>query len=111
MKTTQDNHFGRESGNDLSWPDFTRIAEAFGIPWTVCPHNDVITSAMLRTIALDGPFLCLLKLSPTQIIAPVVKTKVEDGKFVPVPIEDMWPYLPRDEFAANMDMKNGVDGK
>ena len=49
-----------------------------------------------------GPVLCVLDLSKTQTIQPLVKTKVENGKFLPVRLEDMWPYLTRDEFEHNM---------
>jgi hypothetical protein len=37
-----------------------------------------------------------------QLLQPRVQSKTVDGKFVPVPIHDMWPYLSREELAENM---------
>ena len=55
----------------------------------------------LRTKA-ERPVLCEVHMPPNQLLVPRVQSRMEDGKFVPTPIEDMWPYLEREEFAAQM---------
>lgn len=106
MQVTQGNHFGREAvaspGDEISWPDFRKIAKAFGILTFTYSDNRSIRDALPDVLGLNVPVLCELNLSISQTIAPLVKTKVEDGKFIPVPLEDMWPYMPRDEFEKNM---------
>jgi len=107
MQTTQGNHFGREAvaspGEDISWPDFTNVASSLGFR-SFSFHTTAAVEVSLRSGLLnyDEPFVSVINLSPSQTISPVVKTKVEDGRFIPVMIEDMWPYLPHDEFEENM---------
>ena len=102
MQVTQSNHFKRETvsspESDISWPNFVDIAHAFGISTWSCVRNRSIPEFMEWAVKSSGPRLFELCLSPSQTIAPLVKTKVEDGKFVPVPLDVMWPYLPREEF-------------
>jgi len=42
-------------------------------------------------------------ISPNQATAPRVSSvKKEDGTMSSRPLEDLWPFLDREEFAANM---------
>jgi len=42
-------------------------------------------------------------LDPAQPFAPKLSSKkLPSGKMVSAPLEDLAPFLPRDEFAANM---------
>lgn len=98
MQVTQGNHFGREAvsspESDISWPDFVQITEAFGISTASCFHNSTVSSLLNQDIWRKSlPLLVELQLSKSQTISPLVKTKVENGKFVPVQLDDMWPYL------------------
>ena len=45
---------------------------------------------------------------PNQLLIPRVQSRMENGKFVPTPIEDMWPYLDREEFAEQMGKRETV---
>lgn len=101
MRLTQENHFGRlavsspESG--VSCPDFQELAEAFGFPiagyWL--STNDGLFDAALHGKKGDHgglPSLVQLNMAPNQVIAPRVQSRMENGKFVPTPIDDMWPH-------------------
>jgi len=104
MQVTQGNHFKREAvsspESDISWPVFSTVAKAFGIqPFTLTCFDEHMASMFEWIITrAPKPFFLELLLSKSQTIVPLVKTKVEDGKFIPVPLEDMWPFLPRDEY-------------
>jgi acetolactate synthase I/II/III large subunit len=42
-------------------------------------------------------------LDPAQAFSPRVSSKrLPDGRMVTAPLEDMFPFLPREEFVANM---------
>jgi len=101
MQVTQGNHFGREAvsspESDVSWPDFVRVARAFGIPTISCSKNDKMAEAVENVVGTNQPFLLELKLSKSQTIMPLVKTRVENGKFLPVQLDDMWPYLEKSD--------------
>lgn len=50
----------------------------------------------------DGPVLCEAVLDETQYFAPKLSSKVlPSGKIVSPPLDDMFPFLDRDEYEAN----------
>ena len=112
MQHTQKQHFGRESISSLdsgmSLPHFRRIAAAFGmISHRLHGGHDVETlnEGLRYCFRSQGPMLCEIDTPVGQILAPRVQSKMENGKFVPTPLEDMWPYLDRDEFMSNMRVR------
>ena len=40
--------------------------------------------------------------SPATALAPIQSYQKPDGSFVSKPLEDLFPFLPREEFLANM---------
>ncbi len=109
MKIAQNNHFKREvmSGprSGLSLPDFTKIAKAFGILTREFNSLNLLSHSLqsLLDTAAQVPVLIVMHMDPHEVISPRVQAKTENGKFVPTDIADLWPYLPREEFASNMN--------
>lgn len=98
MQTTQENHFKRESASSsrsgLSWPDFVRIAHAFGIDevMPVRVHGEL--SDLPYILADRGPRMIVLDIDRHQQIEPLVKTRVgENGMFLPTTLDDMHPPI------------------
>jgi acetolactate synthase-1/2/3 large subunit len=104
MRATQMNYFGRESiaseKSGVTCPDFLRVAKSFGIEAEWLPSLDAITYRLAHWKI--GPSLSTVDVPRDQPLQPRVQSRMEHGKFVPVSLEDMWPYLPRDELAAIM---------
>jgi len=51
----------------------------------------------------QGPAFCEVMLSTTQRFVPKVASQLKpDGRMVSKPLEDMFPFLPREEFLSNM---------
>lgn len=49
------------------------------------------------------PLLVKVMLDPFEVLGPKADTpKLPNGQMVSAPLEDMAPFLPRDEFKANM---------
>lgn len=88
---------GPDSG--VTFPDFARIASAFGFGYTrVNEHHDM-ARAISETLAGDGPAICEIIVDKRQNFAPKVSSRrLEDGSMVTAPMEDLAPFLPRDEF-------------
>jgi len=108
IMATQRNYFqGRFTGSDpsshLTLPDIERVAEAYGIPSAhIHDHRD-IRNQVRAILARPGPVICAVDVSPEERTAPRVTSKVlADGSIVSYPMEDMWPFLDRDEFQENM---------
>ena len=108
IRQTQRNFFpdnpvgaGPESG--VTFPDFGRLAHGFGIPFRRCDTHAGLREAIRETLAGEGPQLCEIVLDPEQPFSPRVSSKqLPDGRMVTAPLEDMFPFLPREEFADNM---------
>lgn len=110
IRQTQENLFkehtkcgiGPESG-DLSFPDFKKIAQAFGIPYYKAESNDDIKLAVDNTLCQKGFAMCEIFVSTKQIFEPKSATKrLEDGSLFSPPLEDLSPFLPPEELKQNM---------
>ena len=50
-----------------------------------------------------GPVVCDVRVIPDEVRAPRLSSAQRpDGSFVSKPLEDLWPFLDREEFLANM---------
>ncbi|MFM7291195.1 MAG: thiamine pyrophosphate-binding protein, partial [Planctomycetia bacterium] len=92
---------GTDSG--LSFPDFGRLATAFGMPFERCARHADLDGAIARTLAHTGPAVCEVVLDLEQPFAPKLSSrKLEDGSMVTSSLEDMAPFLSREELRHNM---------
>lgn len=110
IRLTQNNLFshhckvgiGPES-SDLSFPDFEKIAKAFGYRY-YCAHSNAQMKAVVdEVLSQDGPVFCEIFTDTVQVWEPKSSTKrLEDGTLVSPPLEDLAPFLPREELAKQM---------
>ncbi len=108
IRQTQRNYFpdnivgcGTESG--LGFPSFEKLAFAYGIPYRKIGSHDALKAAIRETLDQDGPQLCEVFLDLNQQFAPkLASRKLPDGRMVSSPLEDLAPFLPREELKGNM---------
>jgi acetolactate synthase-1/2/3 large subunit len=108
IRQTQRNYFpdnvvgcGPESG--LTFPDFQRLAEAFGFKTQLCSTHGNLPEAIRNSISGTGPSLLEVVLDPEQPFSPKLASRqLEDGSMVSSPLEDLAPFLSREELADNM---------
>lgn len=108
IKMTQNNFFegrhcgdGRDSG--VSLPDFVTVAKAFGIEAFKLTDPAQVDEAISRMLHASGPILCEVIVNPNYIFSPKLSArKLEDGTMISPTLEDMFPFLDRDEFERNM---------
>ncbi|WP_026762037.1 thiamine pyrophosphate-binding protein [Selenomonas artemidis] len=109
IRQTQNNVFhdgligvGPESG-DLGFPSFEKIAAAFGISYAAIRSNDELPETIDRAVHSETYILCEVFVSTEQIFEPKSATKrLADGRLFSPPLEDMAPFLPREELQRNM---------
>ena len=110
IRITQNNLFkehskigiGPESG-DLSFPEFKKIAEAFGYSYYCASSNKEMKEVVDKVLAENGPVFCEIFTDTTQVWEPKSSTKrLPDGTLVSPPLEDLAPFLPREELEKNM---------
>jgi acetolactate synthase-1/2/3 large subunit len=57
-------------------------------------------------MTVEEPVICEVISIRDQLVAPTVSSvKQENGRLFSKPIEDMFPFLPREEFEENMIVK------
>ncbi len=108
IRQTQQNYFsdnivgcGLESG--LGFPDFGGLARLYGFGFRrVSSHGD-LAAAIADTLGDDGPQMCEVVVDLTQAFAPKLASRqLPDGRMVSSPLEDMAPFLTREELLENM---------
>ena len=93
---------GPESG-DLSFPAFNKIAQAFGYPYYCAHSNAEMRQAVDQALAADGPVFTEIFTNTQQVWEPKSSTKrLSDGTLVSPPLEDLAPFLPREELQKLM---------
>ena len=121
IRQTQNNLFhdglvGVCEGNGVSFPPFEKLADTFGFKYfkidslksnTLDEEGKVssdleLTTMLNAALIAEGPVLCEVVVSDEQIFSPKLSSKVlPDGKIVSPPIDDMFPFLDRDEYESN----------
>lgn len=109
IRQTQTNFFGEplvgvgvDSG-DLSFPDMSKLSYAYDIPYYRIDGNHQLDDVIRETQETKGPVICEVFVSREQIFEPKSATKrLADGKLISAPLEDLAPFLSREELRENM---------
>ncbi len=110
IRITQTNLFGHhtrvgigpESG-DLGFPSFERIAMAFGFPYLSAHSNAEMRVAVDESLSVEGPVFIEIFTDTVQVWEPKSGTRrLPDGSLYSPPLEDLTPFLPREELEAQM---------
>jgi acetolactate synthase-1/2/3 large subunit len=111
IRASQTGYFGKASiGCDartgLTVPDLSKIAAAYNIPCMVIENQLHLREDVRRALEMEGPVMIDVRVIPDEVRAPRLQSyQKPDGSFVSKPLEDMFPFLPREEFLANMIVK------
>ena len=110
IRATQSNFFAgnfvvADDYSGVGNPDFAKLADAYGLHYELISTNAIIDSVLDRVLSLTGPVLCELNISPHQERSPRTMTvRNPDGTFETRPLEDQYPFLPREEVKRNMTL-------
>lgn len=107
IRASQGGYFKQIIGCDptsgLTLPNISALATAFGLPVRRIDGSSNLREAIDEALALDGPVLCEVMVPPEQAIGPRITSKIgQNGAMVSSPLEDLFPFLGRDELRANM---------
>jgi acetolactate synthase-1/2/3 large subunit len=92
---------GPKSG--VTFPDFGRLSEAFGLPYRRCPNHQEMTRAIADTLDVVGPAVCEIMLDENVSFAPKLGAKQwPDGRITSPALEDHSPFLSREELKENI---------
>lgn len=106
IRTTQLGFFGGLIGESprsgVSFPDLIKIGEAYGVPSVRMARGD-FEGSIDEVLERQGPVLCEVMLDPDQQFEPRLSSKaLPDGRIVSSPLEDLFPFLDRDELLSSL---------
>jgi acetolactate synthase-1/2/3 large subunit len=94
---------GCDEATGQSLPDVRKVAEAYGIRTDIITSQDNLAADLQRVLDSPGPVVCDVHIVLDEVRQPRVSSvQRADGSFVSKPLEDLWPYLSREEFLENM---------
>lgn len=110
IRQTQTNIFGHHTkvgigpeSRDLSFPSLERLAWAYGYPYAACRKNSEIEATLDAAFSTEGAFIAEIFVDTAQFFEPKSATKkLPDGSLFSPPLEDLAPFLDRDELRSIM---------
>ncbi len=107
IRASQKNYFGRLTGADatsgMSLPDILKVGAAYGLSTVKIDNPKNLRGQIQKVLGIPGPVICDVAIIPDEPRKPRVSSmQRSDGSMVSKPLEDMWPFLDRDEFQENM---------
>lgn len=109
IRQTQQTYFGEplvgvgEESGDLSFPDLSRLAPAYGFPYDCIHSSEELEEKINKTLETEGTVICEVFVTKYQKTEPKTSSKkLPDGRMISAPLEDMYPFLSREELEENM---------
>ncbi len=107
IRGSQRNYFKRmvacDKASGLTLPDVTRVAAAYGIHSARISDPCNLRQQVCEVLQAPGPVVCDVATDPEEVTQPRVSSAVRaDGSMVSRPLEDLFPFLEREELRANM---------
>lgn len=108
IQQTQRNFFeGRftacSTNSGVEIPDFIKLGDVFGFKTIKIENTENLEKQIQEVLNTEGSVLCEVMLSPDYIFAPKLSAKkLPDGTMVSPSLEDMFPFLDRNEYEENM---------
>lgn len=109
IRQTQNSYFhgnlvgvGEESG-DLSFPNLERLAWAYGFEYRECRDSKALHRDISGALESPAPCICQVFVTKKQNTEPKLASRqLPDGTMVSASLEDMYPFLSREEMDENM---------
>ena len=108
IRQTQRNFFNGHmtgSGDDsgVSVPDFCKLATGFGIKSVKISSVEEMDIKIKDVLAYNEPIICEVMVEKEYAFLPKLSArKLDDGTMISPSLEDMYPFLDREEFNNNL---------
>jgi len=111
IRATQSKFFegrfiGTDSRSGVTFPSTEKIAGAYGIKYFRADSSKGLEKVIREVLSYPKATICeVMCIRDQEIIPSVSSLTKDDGTMVSKPLEDMYPYLDRDEFRREMIVK------
>lgn len=107
IRSSQQNYFKRQIGADahsgLRLPDLALLCAAYGVAYQKVENGINLADQLQRALQHTGPIVCEVIVLPEEPRIPrVASRQLANGEMVSSPLEDLFPFLDRDELRRNM---------
>mgnify|MGYP003966360793 FL=1 len=97
---------GADKTSGVSFPSLRKIANAYGIQYYKALKSNKVADVIEKVMNFPKAVICeVMCLRDQQIVPTVSAYSKKDGSLVSKPIEDMYPFLNREEFKKEMIVK------
>lgn len=111
IRNTQNGFFkghkvGADESSGVSFPDTIKIGQAYGFKTFKIENQLNLIDKLKNILELNEPLICEVILSHEEKMQPKLSSEIKpDGKMISKPLEDMFPFIEREEFKRNMIIK------
>lgn len=89
--------------SNVTFPDFGKIATAFGFTYSRIVRHDDLADGIAAALATEGPVMCEIFIDENATFAPKLAARQHpDGRITSPALEDLSPFLSREELRENM---------
>lgn len=93
---------GESPQNGVSFPDLKKIAKAYGINYMKISKKYNLDDKIEQLKEAKSAMICEIMMPEEQLLIPRIASKMlNNGAMVSMPYDDMFPYLPREEYLNN----------
>ncbi len=111
IKNTQNNFFngfkvGSEFSSGVSFPNLNKISMAYGFKYFKLDNQKSLENDLKNVLDYQDALICEIILDENEKMEPKLSSEIKpNGKIISKPLEDMFPFLEREEFKRNMIIK------
>ena len=107
IRASQTKYFSARIGADptsgLTLPDLRALSQAYGVKAACIQSSENLRARINEVLDLPGPVVCDVHVLPDEFREPTLSSiQLPDGSMASRPLEDLWPFLEREEFRKNM---------
>lgn len=96
---------GCDSRTGQSLPDLVSVASAYGLATDTIHDQRTLRQDVRRVLSRPGPVVCDVRVVADEVRQPrQVSVQRADGSFESSPLEDLWPFLDREELMSNLQV-------
>ena len=93
---------GESPRNGVSFPALKKIAKAYGLNYMKIAKLTDLDAKIEQLKEAKGAIICEIIMPAEQLLIPrVASRKLDNGSMVSMPYDDMFPFLPREEYLKN----------
>jgi len=94
---------GADASSGVWLPELEKVSAAYEIPYRRLTLQDDLPAVIQEILDADGPVLCEVIVRQDEPRIPrLASSQLPDGRMVSKPLEDLFPFLDREEFLSNM---------